>query len=189
MSRGTMIVIAVVIVVVAAGVAFAIFYKGSGGGGGTVNGTWHTGDYIEYAWEMTPVNTTTGGDPYSIIRYTLVDVGSEWIRLNVTDMDAARDILDWQEHNIPANSTTFLSRVSVYSTYPGFTSLGKESITTPFGTVLADHYSYTYEDSGYQKYSDYWEVNGIFLRMVTYGDSYDVTYNIIFEATSGNLTL
>ena len=189
MSRGAMIVIAVVVVIVAAGLAFVIFFNG-GGGGGNASGIWHTGDYIEYAWEMAPINMTTGGDPYAIVRYTLVDVGNQWIRLNITDMDSARDILSWQEHSVPVNSTTFLSRVSVYSSgnYPGLTSLGKESILTPFGAVLSDHYSYTYFEDGHQKYTDYWECNGIFLRMVTYGDSYGAEYNIILEATAGNLT-
>ena len=183
MDRKIVVVLAIAIVAIVAGLALTSGNKGTGNT--TPEAKWHVGDFIEWTWYQAPLNTTTGGDVYIIMRYTLVAVDSELITLNFTQMDAARDVTYSTEYDVLANSTTFLSRTSVSLGGSGInvTDMGPEVISMPQRTVTAEHYVWTYLILEETFHSDIYEVNGIFVKMIGHGNE----YTVIVETTDTNI--
>jgi len=183
MNRNIIAVLVIAVVVVVA--AVALLPGNKTGTGDTTQSRWHIGDFIEWTWYQAPVNSTSGGDMYSIMRYVLVDVGSEYITLNFTQLDAARDVVYSSEYVVLANSTTFLSRTSVSLGGSGVnvTDMGAEVISMPQRTVTAEHYVWSYLIVDEMFHADIWEANGVFVKMVGYGNE----YTVLVETTDTNI--
>jgi hypothetical protein len=182
MSRG--IIIAIVVIVVAGMVGVSYFFLGQSDNGGDDDQdvAYQVGDYLEWTQSIAAPNSTVG-DPNSIQRYTIVDVGSVWITINRTYMDAARDFLSSSQYSLPAN-TTFGSFTAILISVSSndMTAHGTDIISTKWGNITADHYQWTNQIGGEDVTSDIWMVGGVFLKMVTPS----AEYNTILELSDGN---
>lgn len=98
---------------------------------------YQVGDYLEWTQSIAAPNSTVG-DPYSVQRHTIVDLGSAWITINRTYMDAARDLLSGSQHSLPAN-TTFGSFTAIFNSVASYdmTAHGTDIISTKWGNITA----------------------------------------------------
>ncbi len=126
-------------------------------------GTWNEGDFVEwgtYYYEL-------GGQPVypaGYERFTVTDVGSEWLTINKTLKDMAGDLLSWQTLHLAVNSTGFgFSASSLESLGYNITDLGADNVDTEWGTLSAQHYRYNYTYAEVVYTVDVWTRNGFFI--------------------------
>ena len=98
-------------------------------------------------------------------------------------MDAGSDLLYSSQHSLPSNTTfgSFTAMFIPVSTN-GMTPHGTDVISTNWGNITVDHYTWTNQVGGEDVTSDVWMVGNIFLKMVTPGPE----YSTILELSDGN---
>jgi hypothetical protein len=182
MSRGIIILIVAIVVAGIVGASYFFLGQSDNGGDDDQDVAYQVGDYLEWTQSIAAPNSTMG-DPYSIQRYTIVDVGSVWITINRTYMDAAMDFLSSSQYSLPAN-TTFgsFTAIPISVSSNDMTAHGTDIISTKWGNITADHYQWTNQIGGEDVTSDIWMVGGVFLKMVTPS----AEYNNILELSDGN---
>ena len=188
MNRTIIAIIAVIIV--ASVVIVSFIFLGSNGqqNSGTATGVWHNGDYVEWTWSLADENGS-GADPYAIERYTVTDVGSAWVTVNHTHMDAARDYLQSSVFHIAVNSTlTALNAWEGVSAPAGYTStyMGSEMMPMMSVSMNMQHYIWSSNQGGTPYSVDVWMVNGIIVRSMMPGDGMSII--IALTGTNMNLT-
>jgi hypothetical protein len=167
LSRSVIVTIAVLVsVALVATVLF--FYLGNGDDGGNGDDdTWQEGDFVEWGYYY----YEAGGeplDPTGFQRYTVVDVGAQWLTINHTQYDMARDVLFTQEMHLAVNSTGFgFSATSLEYLGYDVTDLGLDTVETEWGELSAEHYRYTYAYGETNYTVDVWTRGGFFVMQKT----------------------
>ena len=179
MGRGMMIIIVVIVAAALIGVFYFLFWQSDDGGEDDADSYYVSGDYVEWSWSMTEKNSTTLGDVYSYQRNTVVQIDENWITINRTYYDSARIYSTSTELSIPANETTFGMTVGT------LTAHGTDVLSTKWGNITADHYTWTTQSGVDQIVNDVWMVDHILIKMVTPGSS----VNIVVELTDSNFDL
>jgi hypothetical protein len=146
------------------GVSYFFLGQSDNGGDNEQDVAYQVGDYLEWTLSIAAPNSAVG-DPYSIQRYTIVDVGSTWITINRTYMDAARDFLSSSQYSLPVN-TTFGSFTAIFISVASndMTAHGTDIISTKWVNIMADHYQWTNQIGGEDVTSDIWMVGGHLLE-------------------------
>ena len=179
MGRGMIIMIVVIVAAALIGVFYFLFWQSDDGGEDDADSYYVSGDYVEWSWSMTEKNSTTLGDVYSYQRNTVVQIDENWITINRTYYDSARIYSTSTELSIPANETTFGMTVGT------LTAHGTDVLSTKWGNITADHYTWTTQSGMDQIVNDVWMVDQILIKMVTPGSS----VNIVVELTDSNFDL
>ncbi|MHC1681244.1 MAG: hypothetical protein AB9860_08420 [Methanomassiliicoccales archaeon] len=126
-------------------------------------GTWNEGDFVEWGTYYYELGGEPG-DPAGFQRFTVTDVGSEWLTINKTVTDMAGDLLSWQTTHFAANSTGFgFSNSSLESLGYNITDLGADNVETEWGTLSAQHYRYNYTYAEVVYTVDVWTRSGFFI--------------------------
>ena len=169
LSRAMIVaIVAVVSVVLIA--AVVLFYLSGDDGDGGGEETFQVGDFVEYG-TFYYYEGNFPGDPVGYTRYTITDIDDEWITVQATYLDPARDELMTQTMHWPANSTGFAYAASGvdYITYT-VSDLGTDTVDTEWGEVSAHHYQYSYESVGNTYTVDIWTRGGFYLLQRTTSD-------------------
>lgn len=148
-------------------------------------GMWKEGDFVEWGTYYYEIGGQPG-DPAGFQRFTVTDVGSEWLTINKTVKDMAGDLLYWQILNIPVNSTGFgLSASSLTSLGYVIIDLGVDSVDTEWGALSAQHYRYNYTNTNVIYTVDVWTRNGfIIVQRVTA----DIGMQVMILLTDTNIS-
>ncbi len=154
------VIIAAIAAVVILIVALLLFTNILGGGGEETGAPLNEGDFLEWTYYV----GTEEGDPYAITLFTITDVGDTYATVNITYMDAARDVLYYSETHVLKNATFGASGWSQLG-LAGYdiTLVGTDTLSTKWGPRSAQHYLYTSPDD--TTTADIWERNGIFMKM------------------------
>jgi hypothetical protein len=133
--------------------------------------SWQEGDYAEWAVYYYEYGGQPG-DPAGYQRYTLTEVGPQWLTVNYTQFDMARDILYTHENHLPVNSTGFgYASIGISSIAYPVTDLGMDTVETEWGDLSAHHYRYSYNSSEITYTVDMWARNGFIVAMSTTANS------------------
>jgi hypothetical protein len=166
MSRTTILAIVGIIVVGMVALAVIMFPPGGGGGGGTT--TWHNGDYAEWGTFYYEAGGEPPGDVAGYSRYTVTDVGTSWLTVNLSYSNPARILLTSSTQHYALNGTGIGHSASNLDalTIP-VTDLGTDTLTTDLGTLSAHHYQYSYSSGGTTYTVDVWTRGGFILMQKT----------------------
>ena len=171
----------IVVIVAAAliGVFYFLFWQSDDGSEDDADSYYVSGDYVEWSWSMAELNTTTLGDVYSYQRNTVVHIDEDWITINRTYYDSARIISSSTELSVPANDTSF------GMTTGALTAHGTDVLSTKWGNITADHYTWTTQSGADQIINDIWMMDHIVNKLITPGSE----FNIVVELTDSNFDL
>jgi hypothetical protein len=164
LSRTAIMAIAVL---VSAALIATVLYFFIMGGGGEDEDDWHDGDFVEWGTYYYDF----GGepmDPTGYQRYTITDVGGQWMTVNYTMMDMARDVLYYQEMHLAINETGIGFSASSL-TFLGYevTDLGQDTVETEWGNLSAEHYQYSYQVGEVVYTVDAWTRGGFLIAQRT----------------------
>lgn len=179
MGRGMVIVIVVIVVAAMIGVFYFLFGQSDNGDENDADTYYISGDYVEWSWSMAPINSTDLGDVYTYQRNTVVQVDEDWITINRTYFDSARVYSTSSEFSIPANDTSFGLTSSV------LTEHGTDVLSTKWGNITTNHYTWVSQSGSDEIVNDVWMVDQIIIKMVTPSSG----FNYVVELTDSNFDL
>jgi len=173
------IAIAVVLGIVVVAAAVLLYSGGGNDSDGSGDGaSWHVGDYVEWGYYYYE-NGTAPGEPYGFQRYTVTEVGAEWLAINESTYNAPLNqggvLTYWTTTHVSANVTGFGGSVDSWIML-GYDvlSLGTDTVTTDWGQLSAEHYRYSMASGGATYTYDLWTRNGFDLMYRTISDSSDI---------------